>query len=74
MEHKIVNVDFINENEIEDREVVVTLDNGTEVHICACYESWEQYGGTTDELRTTMPIAEKSNYWLHGGTKPNIKF
>lgn len=65
-DYKIIKVDFQNESDVENREVVVTLDNGTEVHIVRCYESWEQFGGTTDELYCTVDIADCVNDWLHG--------
>ena len=48
------------------RKVKVTLSNGTKITIVACHESWEQFGGTCDELRLTVPVAEKYNAWLHG--------
>lgn len=49
----------------EQREVLVTLDNGTTVHIESCYESWQQWGGTVDELRVTVSVADMVNDWLH---------
>ena len=55
-----------NVDNIENREVVVTLNNGIQIHIVACYESWQQYGGTIDEMKITAPIAEQYNGWLHG--------
>ena len=64
--YKIINVEFHDNDNIENREVVVTLDNDTEVHIVRCYESWEQFGGTTDELCCTVDVADCVNDWLHG--------
>lgn len=64
MERKIENVQFLNEG--KEREIIVSLSNGAEVHIAACQESWEQWGGTIDDLYVTMPIAERNNAWLHG--------
>ena len=64
-DYKPVDIDFHGEK-VEDREAIVTLDNGTEIHICACYESWEQYGGCKDELGATVDIADCINGWLHG--------
>lgn len=49
-----------------NRKVKVTLSNKTKITIVACQESWEQFGGTRDELWLTVPIAEKYNAWLHG--------
>lgn len=66
MERKIVDIEFKDYGEIKDREVVVTLDNDTEIHIAACYESWEQWGGTTEELGYTVDVADCVNEWLHG--------
>ena len=65
-DYEIIGVEFHDNDNIENREVVVTLDNGTEVHIVRCYESWEQFGGTTDELSCTVDIADCVNDWLHG--------
>ena len=65
-DHKIVDIEFKDNGKVSDREVVVTLDNDTEVHIAACYESWEQWGGTTEELGCTVDIADCVNEWLHG--------
>ena len=59
-------IELLNVDKVEDREVKVTLSNGTEIHIVACYESWQQYGGTRDELYVTANIAEQYNGWLHG--------
>ncbi len=57
----------LNEGEdLESRECICTLSNGTEIHIVACYESWQQYGGTQNELWLTVDIAEAINDWLHG--------
>lgn len=62
----IVKVDLLNENNIDEREVKVTMKSGSEIHIVACYNSWEQYGGLWEEEQATVPIAEKYNDWLHG--------
>jgi hypothetical protein len=63
-DYKPIDIEF-NGDKVEDREAVVTLDNGTEIHISACYESWQQYGGCHDELVATVNIAECINDWLH---------
>lgn len=63
---KVKKIDFLYKNQVKRRKVKVTLSNGTVIYIVACYESWEQYGGTIDELKITVPIAEKYNRWLHG--------
>ena len=63
--YKPIGIEF-NGDKVKDREAVVTLDNGTEIHIAACYESWQQYGGCRDELVATANIAECINEWLHG--------
>lgn len=62
----IKKVEKLFEKQIKRRKIKVTLSNKTVIYIIACYESWEQYGGTIDELRITVPIAEKYNRWLHG--------
>ena len=66
MKPKIKKLELLYQNVISRRQVKVTLTNGTIIRIDPCYESWEQYGGTTDELWITAPIAEKYNNWLHG--------
>ena len=38
-------IELLNVDKVEDREVKVTLSNGTQIYIVACHESWEQYGG-----------------------------
>jgi hypothetical protein len=65
-DYKITDIEFNDNGNVDDREVVVTLDNGTEIHIVSCYESWRQWGGTTDELWTTTDVADCVNEWLHG--------
>ena len=62
----IKKIEFLFEKQIKRRKIKVTLSNGTVIYIVACYESWQQYGGTIDELKITVPIAEKYNRWLHG--------
>ena len=71
MEYKIVTIEFHDNRNPKERQVVVTLDNGTHIHIESCYESWQQWGGTTDELWSTVDVAECVNDWLHGiGEQP----
>lgn len=65
-DYKVRRIDLLYANQPKRRKVKVTLTNGTKIYIESCYESWQQYGGTTDELWVTMPIAEKYNAWLHG--------
>lgn len=67
---KVKSITYLNENKKSKRELKVKLDNGTTIRIGACYESWQQWGGTTEELYVTMPIAESHNEWLHGGERP----
>ena len=52
------------------RQVRITLSTGSIVKIGRCQESWEQWGGTTEELWQTVDIADKYNDWLHGGELP----
>jgi hypothetical protein len=65
-EIKIRKVEFLYANQPSRRKIKVLLTNGGRIYIEPCCESWEQYGGTTNELYITMPIAEKYNAWLHG--------
>lgn len=57
--------------DFDKRWITVQLNTGSKIHIVPCYESWQQYGGTEDELSYTMDIAEAFNDWLHGD---NTKF
>lgn len=66
MELKVKRIDFLYANQISRRKIKVTLSNKTVIYIESCYESWQQYGGTENELWLTVPIAEKYNNWLHG--------
>lgn len=63
---KIKKIELIGQNRPKTRKVKVTLTNGTKITIVPCCESWEQFGGTTEELRVTVPVADKYNAWLHG--------
>jgi len=54
----------------EARQLVITLNTGAEITAEACHESWEQWGGTVDELYVTQPVVEYHNNWLHGGPTP----
>ena len=62
----IKKVEFLYQNQPSRRKIKVTMKSGSKIYIEACYESWEQYGGTNEELWKTVPIAEKYNAWLHG--------
>lgn len=66
---KIKKIEFVGESRPKHRKIKVTLTNGTKITIEPCHESWEQFGGTTDELRLTVPVADKYNPWLHGGER-----
>lgn len=66
MKYYITDIEFHDASDPQDREVIVTLNNETKIHITSCYESWEQYGGTRDELSTTVDVADEVNGWLHG--------
>ena len=63
---EITEIKLLNANDVENRQVEVTLSNGTVIKIKKCYESWQQYGGTIEELGMTVDIAERYNKWLHG--------
>jgi hypothetical protein len=67
---KIKSVQYLRENRPSKRELKIKLNNSTTVRASACHESWEQWGGTTEELYITMPFVEAHNDWLHGGSKP----
>ena len=62
-------------NNIEDypkREVVVNLSNGAQVHIVACHESFEAFGGTEEDMRAVTHVADEYNDWLHPYTAENF--
>jgi len=63
---RIRSIRFLGINRKSSRKIKVALSTGNTVTIEACCESWEQYGGTEQELWVTMPIAEKYVGWLHG--------
>lgn len=63
-DYKIVEKRLIDKD--GERKAIAVLDNGTEIHIEPCYESWRQYGGTTNELWATVDFADSINDWLHG--------
>lgn len=66
MNGTIKKIVFLYQNQPARRKIKVILTSGNVVYIEKCYESWQQYGGTQDELWETMPIAKKYNGWLHG--------
>ena len=63
---EVTEIKLLNANDVENRQVEVTLSNGTVIKIEKCYESWQQYGGTVEVLGMTVDIAERYNNWLHG--------
>ena len=63
---EVTEIKLLNANDVENRQVEVTLSNGTVIKIEKCYESWQQQGGTIEELGMTVDIAERYNNWLHG--------
>ena len=62
----IEKIELLNVEDVKKREVIVTMKSGSKIHIISCCESWQQYGGTLDELRETVSVAKKFNKWLHG--------
>lgn len=63
---KIKKVEFLFKNQPKRRKIKVTLTDGSRTYIESCYEAWQQYGNTTENLWITVPIADKYNDWLHG--------
>ena len=53
-------------NTPENRKVLVTLSNGTEVTIAPCHGGFQQYGCTKAESQVTIDIALKFAKWLNG--------
>lgn len=66
-EIKISKVELQYYSQPKRRRIKVHLSNGTKVYIERSWEAWEQYGGTTQELFITQPIAIQYNGWLHEG-------
>lgn len=67
----IKKIEYIGTNDgAAERLIVITLSNNTNIKATSCCESWEQWGGTTEELYVTQPIVEAHNDWLHGGELP----
>ena len=63
-------IEYQYENQPARRRLKLTLNNGRVIRAEACHESWEQWGGTTEELCATVPTVERHNEWLHGGERP----
>ena len=49
-----------------EREIMIILNTGTVISAAPCYESYEQWGGSIEELQITGPIVSALNDWLHG--------
>jgi len=67
----IKSVRYLYENVPSRRQLKIKLSSGSTVTAESCYESWQQWGGTRDELYITLPIVDAHNEWLHGGERPN---
>jgi len=63
----VTNIKYVHQ---EARQLVITLNDGSEITAEACHESWEQWGATVDQLCFTQPIVGAHNDWLHGGELP----
>lgn len=70
MKTTIKSITYLYENQPARRELKIKLSNGTIIKALSCYASWEQWGGTDEELYITMPTVERHNDWLHGGERP----
>ena len=66
MNAEIKKVEFLYKNQPNRRKIKITMKSGNIIYIESCCESWQQYGGSVEELYKTMKIAEKFNNWLHG--------
>jgi hypothetical protein len=71
MRIRIKKIEYLYANQKSRRQLKITLTNRTVIRAERCHESWEQWGGTHDELCVTMPIVERHNDWLHGGPLPD---
>ena len=63
---EVTEIKLLNANDVENCQVEVALSNGTVIKCEKCYDIWQQYGGTIEELGMTVDIAERYNNWLHG--------
>lgn len=66
----IKKIEYLRKRTKTRRQLKITLSNKRVIRAEACHESWEQWGGTVDELYITMPIVMRHNDWLHGGSRP----
>ena len=66
----IRSITYLYERQPSRRQLKIKLSNGTTIRAESCHESWEQWGGTVEELYVTMPTVEAHNDWLHGGERP----
>lgn len=64
--YEVVDVKYLNDSDVENRELKITLDNGTEITAVACMESFEQWGGTEDEMWSALPTIKENLAWLQG--------
>ena len=67
--YKVVDVQYVNEDDVDSRELRITLENGTEITAVACCESFEQWGGNSDEQWSALPTIEDNLDWLQGKEK-----
>ena len=65
-ELKVRRLIFQYENQLKKRRIKCILTNGHMVMITRCYESYDQWGGTPEDLAVSTKVAEKYNDWLHG--------
>lgn len=70
---KIKSIEYLFENIKSRRMLRITLNNGVIIKAQKCYESWEQWGGNSDELTLTCLVVDKHNDWLHGGKRPQYE-
>ena len=70
MNATIKSITYLGQNRPSIRKLKIELSNGRTIKAQKCHESWEQWGGSQDELRLTMPTVEANNEWLHGGAEP----
>ncbi len=59
----IKSIKFFGENNPKNRKIKVKLSSGATITIEPLYESWQQFGGTKDELWITVKTAEKYNHF-----------
>lgn len=66
----IKEIRYFGVNRKSRRRLRFKLSNGAKPEAVPCYEGWEIYNATKQEILTVMDAVEFHNEWLHGGELP----